>query len=290
LEPERIGVLAERPAAEGGRYVLYWMQQAQRAEHNPALEHAIALANARGQGVVVGFGLTNGYPDANARHYAFMLEGLKETAATLARRGIRLVLRRGDPAEVALGLAREASLVVCDKGYLRHQRAWRERVAQHAGRLVLEIEGEVVVPVRLASQKAEIGARTLRPRLLALRERLLNPLPEEPVRVPTLALDLKGDLDPADPEGNLRVLNVDRSVPPSSRFRGGTAAARARLRMFLAEKLSGYAAGRNEPAAGQISGMSPYLHFGQISPVELALAVASARPPAIPTVPRTLRS
>jgi deoxyribodipyrimidine photo-lyase len=141
VEPERVAVLAERPAAEDGRYVLYWMQQAQRAEHNHALEHAIALANQRGQGVVVAFGLTDGYPDANARHYAFMLEGLRETAATLARRGILLVLRRGDPAEVALGLARHASLVVCDKGYLRHQRAWRERVAKGAGRLVLEVEG-----------------------------------------------------------------------------------------------------------------------------------------------------
>jgi deoxyribodipyrimidine photo-lyase len=282
VEPERVAVLAGRPAAEDGRYVLYWMQQAQRAEHNHALEHAIALANQRGQGVVVAFGLTDGYPDANARHYAFMLEGLRETAATLARRGILLVLRRGDPAEVALGLARHASLVVCDKGYLRHQRAWRERVAKGAGRLVLEVEGEVVVPVRLASDKAEVGARTLRPRILRLRERFLQPLSQVPVRVPTLPLDLEGDLDPADPEGNLRVLKVDRSVPPSSRFKGGTAAARARLRAFLAEKLSGYAEGRNEPAAGQTSGMSPYLHFGHLSPVELALAVASARPPGDP--------
>ncbi len=282
MEPERVAVLAERPAAEDGRYVLYWMQQAQRAEHNHALEHAIALANQRGQGVVVAFGLTDGYPDANARHYAFMLEGLRETAATLARRGILFVLRRGDPAEVALGLAQDASLVVCDKGYLRYQRVWRERVAKGAGRLVLEVEGEVVVPVRLASDKAEVGARTLRPRLLRLRERFLQPLHEEPVRVPALGLGLKGDLDPADPEGNLRALDVDRSVPPSSRFKGGTTAARARLRAFLAEKLSGYAEGRNEPAAGQSSGMSPYLHFGHLSPVELALAVASARPPGDP--------
>ena len=275
MEGLRIGLLNDRPADQGGRYVLYWMQQAQRASFNHALEHAIALANERGQGVVVGFGLTDGYPDANLRHYAFMLEGLKETAATLEHRGIRFVLRRGDPADVALGLAREASVAVCDKGYLRHQRAWRQRVAEEAGRQVVEVEGEVVVPVGLASTKAEIGARTLRPRILRLREEFLRPLAEEAVRVPSLGLGLAGNLDPADVEGSLRALAIDRSVPPSRRFRGGTAAARARLAAFLEEKLAGYATGRNEPAAGQSSHLSPYLHFGQISPVEVALAAAT---------------
>jgi deoxyribodipyrimidine photo-lyase len=278
VEVLRIGPLNDRPADQGGRYVLYWMQQAQRASFNHALEHAVALANERGQGVVVGFGLTDGYPDANLRHYTFMLEGLKETAATLERRGIRFVLRRGDPAEVALGLAREASVVVCDKGYLRHQRAWRRRVADEAGRRMVEVEGEVVVPVGLASTKAETGARTLRPRLLRLREEFLRPLREETVRVPSLGSGLAGDLDPADVEGGLRALAIDRSVPPSRRFRGGTAAARARLAAFLGEKLAGYATGRNEPAAGQSSHLSPYLHFGQISPVEVALAAIAARP------------
>jgi deoxyribodipyrimidine photo-lyase len=273
----RIKPLNDRPADQGGRYVLYWMQQAQRASFNHALEHAVALANERSQGIVVGFGLTDGYPDANLRHYVFMLEGLKETAATLERRGIRFVLRRGNPADVALGLAREASIVVCDKGYLRHQRAWRRRVAQETRRRMVEVEGEVVVPVGLASTTAEIGARTLRPRIHRLREEFLRPLEEGTVRVPSLGLNLAGDLDSADVEGSLRALDIDRSVPPSPRFRGGTAAARAWLAAFLEEKLAGYAMGRNEPAAAQSSQLSPYLHFGQVSPVEVALAVATVQ-------------
>lgn len=39
-----------------GRYVLYWMQQSQRAEYNHALEYAVQMANTLGQGVLVGFG------------------------------------------------------------------------------------------------------------------------------------------------------------------------------------------------------------------------------------------
>ena len=176
MEPERIKLLNDRPPDGAGRYVLYWMQAAQRAACNPALEHAIALADKRGLPVVVGFGLTDDYPEANLRHYRFMLEGLRETAAALEQRGIRFVLRRGQPAEIALALAPDATIVVCDRGYLRHQRAWRQRVAEGAGRQVIEVEGEVVVPVELASDKAEIGARTLRPRILRLREQFLQPL------------------------------------------------------------------------------------------------------------------
>lgn len=277
IDARRIAELNGLPPDPGGRYVLYWMQAAQRAAHNPALEHAVALADGLGQGVVVGFGLMDDYPEANLRHYAFMLEGLREVAATLAARGMRFVLRRGSPPDVALGLAREASVVVCDAGYTRFQRAWRARVAAEAACSVVAVEGEVVVPVGLASPKAEIGARTLRPRILRLRDGFLAPLDEVLPRVPTTGLDVRGDLDPADVEGSLGTLRLDRSVPRSTRFPGGTAEARARLGRFLAN-LKGYAGARSDPASQHSSQLSPYFQFGQISPVEVALAARAAAP------------
>jgi deoxyribodipyrimidine photo-lyase len=277
MEPERIKLLNDVPPASGC-YVLYWMQAAQRAACNHALEHAVALADRHGLPLVVGFGLMDDYPEANLRHHAFMLEGLKETASALEARGTRFVLRRGEPAEVALDLARDAALVVCDRGYTRHQVAWRRRVAEEAGRQVIQVEGEVVVPVEVASDKAEIGARTLRPKVLRHRETFLQPLPERRPARSSLGLELLGDLDPADVEGCLRSLQLDRSVPPVSRFKGGTSQARARLGRFLETRLRGYREGRNEPAARQSSELSPYLQFGQISPVEMALAAARAAP------------
>ncbi|HSM74552.1 MAG TPA: deoxyribodipyrimidine photo-lyase, partial [Desulfobacterales bacterium] len=95
IQPSRVQPLAGDAPAAGGRYVLYWMQQAQRAADNHALEYAIFRANRLKLPVVVGFGLTDAYPEANLRHYTFMLEGLVETAAALAERGIPLVCRRG---------------------------------------------------------------------------------------------------------------------------------------------------------------------------------------------------
>jgi deoxyribodipyrimidine photo-lyase len=112
-----------------GSYVLYWMQQPQRAHANPALEFAVRQANRLGQGVVVCFGLMADYPEANRRHFAFMLEGLAETAGSLHDRGIKFVPKMGDPDQIALAVAKRASVVICDCGYLRHQRQWRRQVA-----------------------------------------------------------------------------------------------------------------------------------------------------------------
>ena len=72
-----------------GEYVLYWMQQSQRATYNHALEYAVQQANKLDRMLLVVFGLTDDYPEANLRHFTFMLEGLKETRAALVSRGIK---------------------------------------------------------------------------------------------------------------------------------------------------------------------------------------------------------
>src|SRR5688500_2091947 len=113
IDPTRLRVLNDRPPREAGKYVLYWMQASQRTRFNHALEYAVERANALELPVVVGFGLMEDYPEANARHYAFMLAGLRDVEHSLSRRGIGFVLRRGAPARVALELARDAALVVC---------------------------------------------------------------------------------------------------------------------------------------------------------------------------------
>jgi deoxyribodipyrimidine photo-lyase len=276
IHPERIHALNAAPVDPDGRYVLYWMQQAQRAACNHALELAIRLADEHGLPVVVGFCLTDAYPEANARHFAFMLEGLAQTAAALRERGIGLVMRRGSPDAVAIDLAKDAALVVCDRGYLRHQRQWRQTVAEAAGRRVIEVETDLVVPIRAASAKHEYAARTLRPRIARRLDEFLQPLEEGRPNHASCDLDLAGDLDAAEPEASLRLLEIDRSIGRVDRFRGGPGRARALLDRFLADSLPGYARGRSDPSRPKGSSLSPYLHFGQISPLEVALAVGDA--------------
>lgn len=269
IQPARIRRLNDRPERPG-RYVLYWMQQSQRAVFNHALEYAIVEANLRCLPVLVGFGLTGSYPEANLRHHRFMLEGLRDTEDRLARRGIPLVLRFGDPSRVALELAQEAALMVCDRGYLRQQTAWRRTVAEKARCRVVQVESDVVVPVDVVSDKGEYAARTIRPKIHRRLEDYLVPLPAEGLGQ---AVDpgIRGE-DLSNLDAILSQLKLDRSVEPVSKsWTGGTTAAEQRFDRFLADSLIRYTANRNQPQTDHVSGMSPFLHFGQISPLYLAL-------------------
>jgi deoxyribodipyrimidine photo-lyase len=276
IHDARVHPLNDDDVDRAGAYVLYWMQQSQRAHMNHALEYAVRLANAMKLPVAVCFGLTDGYPEANERHYAFMLEGLREVAAALRGRRIGFVARRGSPPDVAVALAADAAMVVCDRGYLRHQRAWRDQLADHAGRRVVEVETDVVVPVEAVSDKVEFAARTLRPKITRLIDHYLEPLAEHEVAKSAARLDLAGDVDVTDVDGTLAALKLDRSVRRARAFVGGRANADAYLGMFIAAKLGAYDAARNDPARSATSTLSAYLHFGQIAPLEIALRVRAA--------------
>lgn len=276
VEQERIRVRNTEPVPSG-RYVLYWMQAAQRAEGNPALTTAIALANEQGLPVVVCFGLTPSYPQANLRHYQFMVQGLREVRDKLHSCGIAFWLQVGNPAEVALKFANQAAAVVMDRGYLRHQRRWREEVAQRADCLALEVEGEVVVPVELAYSKQALNAAVLRRNMQRLLDHFLKPPPEIAPRRSSLGMDSES-LAWENPEDVLYGLSLDCSVPPVE-LPSGTEAARARLAKFIEEKIPHYAVERNNPDLDGTSGLSPYLHFGQISPVEVAWRAARTGEP-----------
>jgi deoxyribodipyrimidine photo-lyase len=88
--------------------------------------------------------------------------------------------------------------------------------------------------------------------------------------------------DPTIPNGNTPDLvaecDIDHSVPPAPAIRGGPRQARLQLKRFLASGLPRYAEDRGDPNAGATSGLSPYLHFGNLSPVEILLRARDAGP------------
>ncbi len=271
VQPGRVKNLNHRRSSNG-RYVVYWMQASQRAECNHALEYAIEQANDLGKPVVVYFGLTERYPEANARHYRFMLEGLKETQQALRARGINFVLRRESPELGIIEIARQASSVVVDRGYLTVQRNWRDYAAQRLECPLIQVETDAVVPVELSSPKEEYSAATLRPRIHRRLPDFLAPLAGSVPKDRSIDLDSDSlSLDNVDQ--TLSTLDIDRSVPKARNFRGGAGEANRLLDVFVGQKLDRYAELRNDPNEDCLSGLSPYLHFGQISPLDIALRV-----------------
>jgi deoxyribodipyrimidine photo-lyase len=271
IRPERVRQL-NAGKINGRPFVVYWMQAAQRAGTNHALEYAVGAANELRKPLVVFFALTENYPEANERHYAFMLEGLKETQEALRKRGIPMVVRRGEPDVEIAACGRDACLVVVDDGYVRVERRWRRSAAAALDCPLLEVATNVIVPVEAASPKEEYTAATLRPKLYRLFDAFLTPLRETSLRIKSSepALD---SWDIGDTDAALAGLSLDRKVGRVPYVRGGASEAEKRLRAFVKGKLASYAEARNDPSLDALSGLSPYLHFGQISPLAVALAV-----------------
>ena len=264
------------------QYVLYWMQASQRAECNHALEYAVQTANRLRKPLLVFFGITDSFPEANERHYRFMIEGLRETQAALERRGVRMIVRHVSPPDGAAELSRDAALAVVDAGYLRIEREWRKQLADCAACPLVQVETNVVVPVQEAYGKEAFSAGVFRPRISRLLDDYLVPLkPVKPV-IESLSLKLPS-LELHDIDTVMARLSIDRSVAPVSTFCGGASHARRLLRQFIDNKLDRYAADRNNPALDSLSHMSPYLHFGQISPLQIALEVIRSGKAAVHT-------
>ncbi|MGB9285629.1 MAG: deoxyribodipyrimidine photo-lyase, partial [Candidatus Sulfotelmatobacter sp.] len=76
-----------------GECVVYWMQRAQRALDNPALDVAVELGNELGKPVAAFLAPVPFYPHANLRHYCALASGILDIEEGLSKRNVGFVLR-----------------------------------------------------------------------------------------------------------------------------------------------------------------------------------------------------
>jgi deoxyribodipyrimidine photo-lyase len=262
---------------ESGKYVLYWMQQAQRIHGNPALDYAVSQAYERRQPLLICFVISSEVPEAQAAHYRFMLEGIAELAKELKKLNLDFRVYLGNPVAIVSALAAEASLTVLDHGYLKWQRAWRDQLFDVLDQSsIVELDTEAVVPVHIASIKEEYSAATLRTKLLKLLPDYLS-YADSPFQAPEMAAvtrmeDKRYQGDTTDITRLWADVSEALSMPePHSKcsFKGGYKAALDKVSLFKKSRLQGYAQYRNHPELDYQSDLSPYLHFGQISPLDI---------------------
>jgi len=154
-----------------------------------------------------------------------------------------------------------------DRGYLRVQKQWRREVGRNAPCTVVQVESDAVVPVETASTKEEFAAYTIRPKINRNLDKFLVPLEQRELKTKDFMPDFESCVS------DIAKLNIDRSVSPVKSFTGGEDEAAKLLGIFIDEKLDDYDKLRNDPTKDAQSGLSPYIHFGNISPLETALAV-----------------
>ena len=256
--------------------MLYWAQMNRRVKANQALAFAAQLANEHSLPLLVYEGLTCSYPYASDRLHTFILEGVPDMARSVRALGAGYVFhlrRRGNDANDALyRMAAEAEAVVTDD-YPTFVAADHNRsVAAKIGIPYWAVDSSCIVPTRLF-EKREWAAYTIRPKIHRLLPRFLEH--PAPIRLKHRYRETPPDLHTEVTAENIASLvadcDIDHTVKPSLTFHGGEQEAERRLVRFLDERLRRYAKEKNEPSAHATSELSPYLHFGQIASLEIAL-------------------
>jgi deoxyribodipyrimidine photo-lyase len=271
----RVTVRRDGPPNPKGRCIVYWMQRAQRGIDNHAVDLAAHLANLLELPLVVYFAGISNFPQANLRHYVFLNQGLPDIEADLAARNISFVMRRAprESHEQLLDDVR-AAFLIGDENPLREPERWRKRLAERIRIPFWTVDADVIVPSKLI-EKAQYGAYTLRPRLYRLLPDYL--VPYENISVEHTWRRPRGFYADSVHEDMTRDWkDLDRSVAPVEEWVGGTHAATKRLKFFTGKLLEDYEATRSHPELDGTSCMSPYLHYGHIGPVTIALAVSAA--------------
>ena len=204
---------------------------------------------------------------ARPNRVSFLLDALRDLDSSLARRGARLVLRSGDVVDETLVLARDlgAEQVFVAEDASGYAQGRRRRLvdACRAEEIALRVTpGVTAVPLRSLETTSgahysvftpfyRAWASATRRQIEAAPRRLAMPANISRGRLPALSRIAPGRLSPELPQG-------------------GETAGRKRLTAWLRSGLADYEAGHDDLVAAATSRLSPYLHFGCISPLEAA--------------------
>lgn len=236
-----------------------------RVHDHPALAEAARRADTVVPLFVVDEGvLAAGFAVPNRA--AFLVDCLADLRTSLRERGADLVMRRGDPVAEALGLAHEVGAVAVHasadvSGFARRR---EERLAREAARQVEVVlfPGVGVVPADEVFTGSGEHYRVFTPYWRAWAAHPWRAVEPAPVQ-----LRLPDGVEPgAVPEP------TDLATGPTSPdlAPGGETEARALLNRWAKEDLADYEAGHDDLAGDRTSRISPHLHFGTISALELA--------------------
>lgn len=271
MHQRRIRTLNSAPLYRGSS-VLYVMSRDQRTHDNHALLAAQQSALIAKVPLVVLFNLH--ISGVRAReHYEFMLQGLKHVSADLTQLNIPFVIRSGDAYQNILDIVNECDVseVYFDFNPLRGPRLLSQKIADSLKQPVYVVDTHNIIPVWVASDKREFAAHTMRRKVhLALEQYMIQPdlMVEHPFNYTKTLHGLSFQ------DALQFITHVPRRGMTIDAQPGEKEAAK-HLSRFIGSDLIHYAMNRNDIANDQQSGLSPYLHFGHISSLRVALEIVA---------------
>lgn len=252
--------------------VVYIMSRDQRVVDNHSLLAAQAHAIKEKLPLRVVFVLLAKSGYRSREHYEFMVSGLMQVADSLEKLNISfaLVMCQSSMSETLMTIAEvhKPAAIYVDQNPLRGPRRSYTMLARSGSTQVLEVDTHNIIPVWQLSEKQEVGAYTIRPKIhRAILDWLAEPsqVALHPYGIATKALPGKSNLD-----------RFFSALPKSGIIHGyesGESAARNMLAFFVKKKLALYAHDRNDATLDAQSNLSPYLHFGQISALRVMLDI-----------------
>ena len=264
VDQRRILALTQNPGKPGP--VFYVMSRDVRLQDNHALRAAQDAAIDSQQPLIVVFNLLPKTGVRTHEQFMFLLDGVEEVANKVKQLNIGFVLTQGNPTETLPRLLNEhdAGAVYFDLNPLRGPRAMQKAVAAKIEAPCFVVDTHNIIPLWVISDKEEFAAHTIRNKVHKnLAEWLVEPAQTE-------KHPISSDLFEADFAAARASVTAEKTGV-EYRWKAGEDAATKELGAFLNDRLPNYAEDRNVPTRDQQSNLSPYLHYGNISALRVAL-------------------
>ena len=260
-------------SAETGQAVGYWIHRDQRVQDNWAALYAQKLALQNGKPLHFAGALAAPGPNdagGTARNYEFSLKGHMEVAAECQKLNIEYHLLEGESEQgirVEEWIRRyNIGCLIVDFSPLKPHKRQVQKLVKALGKngpLIVQVDAHNVVPVWSTSNKFE-------GRAYLIRTKIHNQLDEFLTQFPPV---IKHPFDPIMKAEKVewglvldRMQHLDWSVSPVDWAKPGSTGGLEMLDSFVHQRFDDYAEKRNVPTVNAQSNLSPWFHFGQVSP------------------------
>lgn len=292
---DRLRVVNDKEVFVDGEYVLYWMIAARRFNYNAALEYAAKLAENYGKPLLVVEEISTSHKFANDRITSFVIQGMVENTSIFKEHNIRFIPWVETPLSGPMGLlktlAKRACLIVTDDFPTYYPLSATKAAGRSLNRKVIAVDSNGVFPMSWTSSAfstAHSFRRFIHANFSRCRETWPQKVPintdydysisddlyrsiiqECSVKIPPYEWLWRCSEGGSTGKKALSTIDIDHEVQPVRQARGGRNTAAKKLAVFLKNRLNRYNVDRNNIEKPSVSGLSPWLHFGHISSIEI---------------------